>query len=92
MTNKDEMCNFYMMYWVEGKSPVTPNTCFTRVITRTKSYYRNNVWIGVISLLKSRILGIGNIMCKVRLYDHASPVFSKKKKRGNEKIEKEINI
>jgi len=30
MTNKDEMCNFYMMYWVEGKSPVTPNTCFTR--------------------------------------------------------------
>ncbi|XP_023322359.1 peptidylglycine alpha-hydroxylating monooxygenase [Eurytemora carolleeae] len=29
-TNEDEMCNFYMMYWVEGKQPVTPNTCFTR--------------------------------------------------------------
>jgi len=29
-TGDDEMCNFYIMYWVWGKTPVTPNTCFTR--------------------------------------------------------------
>jgi len=29
-TNEDEMCNFYMMYWVKGKMPISPNSCFTR--------------------------------------------------------------
>merc|ERR1711993_198051 len=29
-TGEDEMCNFYMMYWVEGKDTIQPNTCFTR--------------------------------------------------------------
>jgi len=29
-TAEDEMCNFYVMYWVWGKRPVSPNTCFTR--------------------------------------------------------------
>lgn len=29
-TNEDEMCNFYMMYWVKGKQPISPNTCFSR--------------------------------------------------------------
>ena len=28
-TNNDEMCNFYLMYWVKGKHPVSPNTCFS---------------------------------------------------------------
>jgi len=28
-TAADEMCNFYMMYWVQGEQPVTPDTCFT---------------------------------------------------------------
>jgi len=28
-TKKDEMCNFYMMYWVHGKRPVVPQTCFS---------------------------------------------------------------
>eukprot|EP00096_Caligus_rogercresseyi_P010269 TRINITY_DN3684_c0_g1_i1.p1 TRINITY_DN3684_c0_g1~~TRINITY_DN3684_c0_g1_i1.p1 ORF type:complete len:342 (+),score=77.47 TRINITY_DN3684_c0_g1_i1:37-1062(+) len=29
-TNEDEMCNFYIMYWVEGNGgPVRPNTCFS---------------------------------------------------------------
>merc|ERR1712080_218484 len=30
MTGKDEMCNFYMMYWVKGRETVEPNTCFSR--------------------------------------------------------------
>ena len=29
-TGEDEMCNFYMMYWVDGKDTIEPNTCFTR--------------------------------------------------------------
>merc|ERR1712013_321531 len=29
-TGEDEMCNFYMMYWVQGKDTIQPNTCFTR--------------------------------------------------------------
>jgi peptidylglycine monooxygenase len=29
-TGEDEMCNFYMMYWVDGKDTIQPNTCFTR--------------------------------------------------------------
>jgi len=29
-TNEDEMCNFYIMYWVMGKKPMDQNTCFTR--------------------------------------------------------------
>jgi len=29
MTNDDEMCNFYLMYWVEGEETVEPNTCFS---------------------------------------------------------------
>ncbi|XP_059085874.1 peptidylglycine alpha-hydroxylating monooxygenase-like [Tigriopus californicus] len=28
-TNNDEMCNFYLMYWVDGGEPISPNTCFT---------------------------------------------------------------
>eukprot|EP00095_Tigriopus_kingsejongensis_P010649 maker-scaffold627_size122700-snap-gene-0.29 protein:Tk10649 transcript:maker-scaffold627_size122700-snap-gene-0.29-mRNA-1 annotation:"peptidylglycine alpha-hydroxylating monooxygenase" len=28
-TNADEMCNFYLMYWVDGGQPISPNTCFT---------------------------------------------------------------
>ncbi|KAL4713924.1 hypothetical protein ACJJTC_015578 [Scirpophaga incertulas] len=28
-TNKDEMCNFYLMYWVEGSSPLEKKYCFT---------------------------------------------------------------
>lgn len=28
-TNKDEMCNFYVMYWVEGKEPLEQKYCFT---------------------------------------------------------------
>ena len=29
-TGEDEMCNFYLMYWVEGRDTIQPNTCFTR--------------------------------------------------------------
>jgi len=28
-TNKDEMCNFYVMYWVLGKEPVEQRVCFS---------------------------------------------------------------
>jgi peptidylglycine monooxygenase len=28
-TNNDEMCNFYLLYWVEGNSAVDPQTCFS---------------------------------------------------------------
>ncbi|XP_013149632.1 PREDICTED: peptidylglycine alpha-hydroxylating monooxygenase [Papilio polytes] len=28
-TNKDEMCNFYLMYWVEGEAPLQRKYCFT---------------------------------------------------------------
>ncbi|KAL7302785.1 hypothetical protein TKK_0004826 [Trichogramma kaykai] len=28
-TNKDEMCNFYMMYWVENDEPLLDAWCFT---------------------------------------------------------------
>merc|ERR1712117_898284 len=28
-TNEDEMCNFYIMYWVHGNAPMEKNTCFT---------------------------------------------------------------
>jgi len=28
-TNNDEMCNFYIMYWVYGNRPVRPNICFS---------------------------------------------------------------
>ncbi len=30
-TNEDEMCNFYIMYWVEGPVPMDKGTCFTPV-------------------------------------------------------------
>ena len=30
-TGKDEMCNFYLMYWVQGGKPITPNVCMTQV-------------------------------------------------------------
>ncbi len=30
-TGKDEMCNFYLMYWVNGGKPITPNVCMTQV-------------------------------------------------------------
>jgi hypothetical protein len=33
-TVEDEMCNFYMMYWVKGKEVMTLNSCFTRVSNR----------------------------------------------------------
>ena len=29
MTNEDEMCNFYIMYWVKGKHPVSRRNCFS---------------------------------------------------------------
>ncbi|XP_039276410.1 peptidylglycine alpha-hydroxylating monooxygenase [Nilaparvata lugens] len=29
-TNKDEMCNFYVMYWVEGTTPLDQKYCFSR--------------------------------------------------------------
>ena len=33
-TKEDEMCNFYVMYYVsnagEDQQPVSPNTCFTQ--------------------------------------------------------------
>jgi peptidylglycine monooxygenase len=28
-TNNDEMCNFYIMFWVYGSRPVHPNICFS---------------------------------------------------------------
>ena len=28
-TNKDEMCNFYLMYWVENDTPLKQKYCFT---------------------------------------------------------------
>ena len=28
-TNNDEMCNFYVMYWVYGKQQVHPDICFS---------------------------------------------------------------
>jgi peptidylglycine monooxygenase len=28
-TGNDEMCNFYMMYWVEGQNTLSDNTCFS---------------------------------------------------------------
>ena len=30
-TKEDEMCNFYIMYWVEGDLPMEQTTCFSRV-------------------------------------------------------------
>jgi peptidylglycine monooxygenase len=29
LTNNDEMCNFYLMYWVERDSPLQKKYCFT---------------------------------------------------------------
>nr|QTY40896.1 venom polypeptide precursor [Doratifera vulnerans] len=29
-TNKDEMCNFYLMYWVENDTPLQQKYCFTQ--------------------------------------------------------------
>ena len=29
-TNKDEMCNFYVMYWVLGKESVDKRVCFSQ--------------------------------------------------------------
>ena len=28
-TGKDEMCNFYIMYWVKGKEPLDQRVCFS---------------------------------------------------------------
>jgi peptidylglycine monooxygenase len=28
-TNEDEMCNFYLMYWVDQDSPLQKKYCFT---------------------------------------------------------------
>ena len=30
-TKEDEMCNFFIMYWVEGDSPMDQTTCFSAV-------------------------------------------------------------
>ena len=30
-TKEDEMCNFYIMYWVDGDLPMDQTTCFSRV-------------------------------------------------------------
>ena len=30
-TKEDEMCNFYMMYWVKGKAPMEKGSCFSAV-------------------------------------------------------------
>ena len=30
-TKEDEMCNFYIMYWVEGDSPMEQTTCISAV-------------------------------------------------------------
>ena len=30
-TKEDEMCNFYIMYWVDGDLPMEQTTCFSRV-------------------------------------------------------------
>ncbi len=35
-TVEDEMCNFYMMYWVKGKEVMSLNSCFTRVSKRRR--------------------------------------------------------
>jgi hypothetical protein len=35
-TVEDEMCNFYMMYWVKGKEVMSLNSCFTRVSNRRR--------------------------------------------------------
>ena len=29
-TKADEMCNFYIMYWVDGGKPISSNTCFSQ--------------------------------------------------------------
>jgi len=29
-TQEDEMCNYYLMYWVQGKKPMEKTSCFTR--------------------------------------------------------------
>ena len=33
-TKEDEMCNFYIMYWVKGKVPMEQTSCFSRVSGR----------------------------------------------------------
>jgi hypothetical protein len=36
-TKDDEMCNFYLMYWVDGPGdPISPATCFTQVNKHTQ--------------------------------------------------------
>ena len=45
-TNEDEMCNFYIMYWVEGNGPMKKNTCFTPVnINSTEKNMRSMTFI-----------------------------------------------
>ena len=39
-TKEDEMCNFYIMYWVEGDSPMDQTTCFSRVSRAVQLQYR----------------------------------------------------
>ena len=41
-TNNDEMCNFYLMYWIKGQKPMDlgQNNCFTAG-PPVWSWYRN---------------------------------------------------
>ena len=36
-TNEDEMCNFYIMYWVDGPVPMDKGKCFTPVRSQIES-------------------------------------------------------
>ena len=55
-TNADEMCNFYIMYWVEGDQPMKKHTCFSLVKAS------DHILLNVLGIMTTIILGSSTVV------------------------------
>ena len=54
-TKEDEMCNFYIMYWVEGDQPMKKHTCFSLVKA-------SHILLNVLGIMTTNILGSSTVV------------------------------
>ena len=43
-TNNDEMCNFYLMYWVAGQKPMAIEQGWMSSTVKVAYLFRNQIW------------------------------------------------
>ena len=55
-TKEDEMCNFYIMYWVEGDQPMKKHTCFSLVKAS------DHILLNVLGIMTTIILGSSTVV------------------------------